>query len=121
MKRSNNHTASMAMPTSRRRHHKVAAGANSRLVEVELTCEAPQAETVFVAGEFNQWRAGDTRLRRDETGTWKVQVWLAPGRYEYRFIVDGEWQDDPLASARVPNAFGSSNCVLAISPQAANV
>jgi len=114
MKRNDNYTTTMAMPTSRRRNHKPEAGANSRPVEVELTCQAPQAETVFVAGDFNQWRAADLRLRQDEAGAWKVQVWLAPGRYEYRFIVDGEWQDDPNASARVPNAFGSSNCILEV-------
>jgi 1,4-alpha-glucan branching enzyme len=118
MKRNDNHTATMGMPTSRRRNHKLEAGSNTRPVEVELTCEAPQAETVFVAGDFNQWRAHDLRLRQDETGTWKVQVWLAPGPHEYRFIVDGEWQDDPHASARVPNAFGSNNCVLQVPPLA---
>jgi 1,4-alpha-glucan branching enzyme len=120
MKRNDNHLATMAMPTSRRRSHMPEAGANSRPVEVELTCEAPQAETVFVAGDFNQWRADDLRLRQDETGTWKVQVWLAPGRHEYRFIVDGEWKDDPHASARVPNAFGSNNCVLQVPPLEVN-
>ena len=120
MKRNDNYSATMAIPTSRRRNHKTEAGANSRPVEVELTFEAPQAETVFVAGDFNQWRAADTRLRRDETGSWKIQLRLASGRYEYRFIVDGEWQDDPHASARVPNAFGSNNCVLQIPPLEVN-
>jgi 1,4-alpha-glucan branching enzyme len=106
----------MTMPMVRRHNHEADAGENGRRIEVELTCEAPKAETVFVAGDFNHWRARDLRLRRDAAGSWKVQVWLAPGRYEYRFIVDGEWQDDPHASARVPNAFGSSNCVLQIPP-----
>src|ERR1035438_8201641 len=107
MKRNDKHTPALAMPTPRRRSHLPQTGANSRLVEVELICEAPQAETVFVAGDFNQWRANDLRLRQDETETWKVQVWLAPGRHEYRFIVDGEWKDDPHAPARVLDAFGS--------------
>ena len=120
MKRNDNHTATMTMPASRRRNHKTEPGTNTRPVEVELTCEAPQAETVFVAGDFNQWRADDLRMRQDETGTWKVKVWLAPGRHEYRFIVAGEWQDDPHASARVPNAFGSNNCVLQVPPLAVN-
>lgn len=114
MTRNDNQTSTMVAPPSRRRIRKTAPGANNRPVEVELTCEAPQAETVFLAGDFDQWRAEDLRLRQDETGTWKVQVWLAPGRYEYRFIVDGEWQDDSHASARVLNAFGSSNCVLEV-------
>lgn len=114
MNRNGNHTPSMTMSTSHQRNHKPERGATDRRVEVELTYAAPHAEKVFVAGDFNDWRAGDTRLRRDETGTWKTQLWLGPGRYEYRFIVDGDWHDDPHASVRVPNAFGSRNCVLEI-------
>ena len=114
MKRTHNHSVTMAMPMVRRHNHKTDVGENGRRFEAELTCEAPKAEAVFVTGDFNRWRARDLRLRRDQTGSWKVQVWLQPGRYEYRFIVDGEWQDDPHASFRVPNDFGSSNCVLEV-------
>lgn len=67
-----------------------------------------------MAGDFNHWRVRDARLRQDETGTWKTQLWLTPGRYEYRFIVDAEWRDDPHASVRVPNGFGSSNCIVEV-------
>jgi 1,4-alpha-glucan branching enzyme len=112
MKRNDNPSATMARLMVRRHNHKTDVGEDGRRIEVELTCEAPKAETVFVAGDFNHWRARDLRLRRDQTGSWKVQVWLRPGRYEYRFIVDGEWQDNPHASIRVPNDFGSSNRVL---------
>ena len=81
-------------------------------VEVELMLEAPRAAKVFVAGDFNHWLAGDVRLRRDQEGIWRGCLWLEPGRYEYRFIVDAEWQDDPRATTRVPNEFGTTNCVL---------
>ena len=108
------------MPRVRRHNHQTDVGENGRRIEVELTCEASQAGRVFVAGDFNHWRACDTRLRRDEIGSWKVQLWLPPGRYEYRLIVDGEWQDDPHASIRVPNVFGSNNCVLEIPPLEVN-
>jgi 1,4-alpha-glucan branching enzyme len=84
-----------------------------------LKLEAPRAERVFVAGDFNDWRAGDLRLRRDESGDWEAQLWLEPGRYEYKFIVDGEWHDDPHGLIRVPNEFGSSNCVLQVLDNAA--
>jgi len=42
---------------------------------------------------------------------WKVSVPLAPGTYHYRFLVDGEWRDDPESTLRVPNPFGSQNAV----------
>lgn len=112
MKCHGNHYATSSTPVSRRTNHKT--GAKNGRVELELKYEAPQAEKVFVVGDFNQWRAGDTRLTRDATGTWKTKLRLAPGRYEYRFIVDSEWKDDPHATDRVTNDFGSSNCVLQV-------
>ena len=63
--------------------------ADSKRVEIELVCQAPQAEEVFVAGDFNEWRVRDLRLRKDSNGFWRVQVWVFPGRFEFRFIVDG--------------------------------
>ena len=116
MKQNDNDSDSVIMmiPRSRRQNHKTKVKDDGGRIEAELTYEAPHAASVFVAGDFNHWRAGDLRLRRDETGGWKVQLWLEPGRYEYRFIVDGEWQNDPHAAAYVPNDFGSSNCVLEV-------
>jgi 1,4-alpha-glucan branching enzyme len=114
MKRIHNRGATTTMPLSHRHHRKTEVEESGGRIEVELTCDAPQAENVFVVGNFNHWRAGDLRLRQDETGIWKVQVWLLPGRYEYRFIVDGEWQDDIHAPIRVPNEFGSTNCVIEV-------
>jgi 1,4-alpha-glucan branching enzyme len=81
---------------------------------IELKYNAPEARKVYVAGDFNNWRAGELRLSRAKTGPWKIELFLAPGRYEYRFIVDGEWHDDPSASDQVPNEFGSNNSVLQI-------
>ena len=114
MKRNNIHHSATTMRTARRFTDVPAVVSNGREVQVELSCDAPHAEKVCVAGDFNHWRAGDTRLRRDETGTWKVKLSLEPGRYEYRFIVDTEWLDDPHAQVRVPNEFGSCNCVLVV-------
>ena len=50
-------------------------------------------------------------MKKDKKGIWKVSVPLEPGRYEYRFWVDGDWADDPNAQERVENPFGSQNCV----------
>jgi len=77
-----------------------------------LTYAAPHAQKVFVAGGFNGWCADGLALHQDEPGNWSIKLRLPRGRHEYRFIVDGEWQDDPHAAIHVPNEFGSSNCVL---------
>jgi hypothetical protein len=53
-------------------------------------------------------------MRKDSSGAWKVTVWLPPGRYEYRFVVDGQWHSDPKAKETVNNSFGSTNSVVMV-------
>jgi hypothetical protein len=77
-----------------------------------LGLHAPDAQEVFVAGSFNGWQGSAMPLQKQDGGHWVVELALAPGRYEYRFLVDGRWTDDPMAPAYVSNPFGGRNCVL---------
>ena len=86
------------------------AGSEEDGIEVKL--HAPNARAVFVAGNFNGWDPRRTSLHKDSGGVWRTFLPLSPGRYEYRFIVDGQWMDDPLSPAYAPNPFGGLNCVL---------
>jgi len=45
-------------------------------------------------------------------GIWTREVPLSPGEYEYCFVVDGKWIDDPKASDWVPSSFGGKSSVL---------
>ena len=81
---------------------------------VEFTLNQPQARSVAVAGSFNDWDGTRTPLSLDPEGTWKATVWLPAGRYEYRFVVDGQWISDPGARESVQNTFGSTNSVLVV-------
>jgi chromosome partitioning protein len=81
---------------------------------VDFTLSRPQARSVAVAGNFNDWDPSRTPLTAAPEGTWKATVWLPAGRYEYRFIVDGEWISDPGARESVRNTFGSMNSVLVV-------
>ena len=45
-------------------------------------------------------------------GRWLKELALPPGRYEYRFVVDGVWTDDPAAAELVDNGFGGRNAIL---------
>ncbi len=83
--------------------------------KVQFNLYAPEAERVFLAGDFNQWDVDNLLMKKDKKGTWKTSFTLAPGRYEYRFRVDGIWQDDPDANERVENSFGSQNCLRIVS------
>ena len=69
----------------------------------------------MVAGDFNAWNANTHPMKQDEKGVWKKMLILPSGRYEYKFLVDGKWQDDPKNDQKCPNCFGTQNNVLIIS------
>ena len=74
----------------------------------------PRAREVLVAGTFNGWQPKATPMTKQRGGKWWTELLLQPGHYEYRFVVDGEWQDDPMASRFVANSFGGLNCVIEV-------
>jgi len=82
-----------------------------KVKKTEFSLLAPSAQSVFLSGDFNQWDLSSRPLRRDKNGMWKISLPLAPGQYEYRFFVDGEWQSDPSCCDFVNNPFGTSNCL----------
>ena len=82
----------------------------------QFSCHAREAGVVCVAGSFNDWDPLATPLTRRADGTWAVDLHLRPGRYEYKFVVDGQWCCEPGCDAAyhscpkcVPNPFGTMN------------
>lgn len=85
------------------------------VVPVRLVIHAPDAEQVAVAGSFNGWNAASVPLERADDGTWHTTLRLAPGRYEYLFVLDGtEWVGDPTAPLTAPDDFGQANAILEV-------
>jgi 1,4-alpha-glucan branching enzyme len=74
----------------------------------------PTAISVCVAGSFNEWHPQLTEMLRGEEGRWTKEVALAPGVYEYLFVVDGEWTPDPAALASTANPYGGRNSVIMV-------
>ncbi|MEK7674355.1 MAG: glycogen-binding domain-containing protein [Verrucomicrobiota bacterium] len=72
---------------------------------------APAAMSVLLAGDFTHWQEAAIPMERQEGGVWKTTVALAPGTYHYRFILDGQWRDDPECTLRVANPYGGENSV----------
>tara|TARA_R110002072_G_scaffold145460_1_gene292009 strand:- start:160848 stop:161138 length:291 start_codon:yes stop_codon:yes gene_type:complete len=78
-------------------------------------CHAEEAQAVFLAGTFNDWQPDATPMEKDESGKWSVELDLVPGRYEFKFVVDGQWCCEPNCHASgecpkcVPNEFGTMN------------
>jgi len=83
-------------------------------VQATLRLRNPTARRVFVAGNFNDWRVDASPLQKAEKDEWTLDLTLTPGAYEYRFVVDGQWCDDPLAKERVKNPHGGWNAVLRV-------
>ena len=81
--------------------------------KVAFSIEAPEAKTVFLAGDFNNW--GPDPMKKDDDGVWKRTLKLAPNIYEYKFIIDGEWKMDLQNSKTCSNCFGTKNNILAVS------
>ncbi len=64
-----------------------------------------------MVGDFTHWQERAVSMQKDAQGTWRTSVELQPGKHTYRFIVDGEWRDDPECTIRIPNAFGGYDMV----------
>lgn len=82
--------------------------------EVKFSYQNSAAKEVYLAGDFNQWSPYTMPMSQDKDGVWRACIPLANGCYEYRFLVDGDWQNDPHACGIVPNEFGSCNCVVEV-------
>lgn len=73
----------------------------------------PSAKEVFLVGEFNNWDPRADRMVRRK-GAFRKTLNLPPGEYQYKFLIDGEWHNDPSAKAQVPNEFGTTNSVVRV-------
>jgi hypothetical protein len=84
---------------------------------VHFVFVAPNAKSVSVVGDFNDWKINETPLRpvQNTQGVWSVSVPLSPGRYTYTFVVDGEtWVADPSAPPALEDDFGTPKSVVTV-------
>ena len=81
---------------------------------ITFKLEATEAQEAILVGDFNSWDLKKHTMKKDIKGRWRKIVTLAPGRYEYKFLVDGQWQNDPGNDQIVPNSFGTLNNILKV-------
>ena len=75
----------------------------------------PRAQQVQIAGDFNNWQPENTPMEKvSDSGIWRTKMSLAAGRYRYRLVVDGQWQQDPYNEITESNPFGGLNSVLEV-------
>jgi len=81
---------------------------------VVFALQAPHATRVQLVGDFNGWSLDGSDMRAAD-GVWTSVVKLEPGRYRYRYVVDGSWQSDPTNPDTEPAPYGGHNSVLVLS------
>ncbi|MHC4617495.1 MAG: AAA family ATPase [Planctomycetota bacterium] len=75
----------------------------------------PRAGSVQIAGDFNNWQPADTPMQKvGSTGVWQAQLKLPAGKFRYRLVVDGQWQQDPYNEWTELNPFGDYNSVVEV-------
>ncbi|MBK7187384.1 MAG: hypothetical protein IPH86_01470 [bacterium] len=90
-----------------------AGGAAGGKVPVMFRCEAPGAGKVCLAGEFNGWSDAANPMKNDG-GAWTLALDLAPGSYQYKFVVDGNWKQDDKNPEAAPDGFGGNNSIMKV-------
>jgi 1,4-alpha-glucan branching enzyme len=74
-----------------------------------------EGQTVHVAGDFNDWSTSADPLVKQADGTWALTKNLSPGRYAYKFVIDGgTWKEDPNAAETVDDGFGGQNSMIVV-------
>jgi len=82
--------------------------------KIQFSLKAVDAEKVSLVGEFNNWNPDADPMQKDENETWTKTKMLPLGSMEYKFVVDGEWMQDPENLRTCPNCFGTQNNVVKV-------
>lgn len=69
-----------------------------------------EADEVLLSGSFNAWSTSQYSMQRTKTG-WEYRLSLPPGKYFYKFIVDGTWFNDPANFNKEGDGFRGNNSV----------
>jgi len=82
--------------------------------KVIFVIKAPEARKVMLAGDFNNWDFNSTPLRKSKKQEWQKSMTLKPGRYQYKFVIDGNWIIDPSNTNLEYSSLGTENSVIEI-------
>lgn len=85
-------------------------------VVMQFVLVAPEAKSVSVVGNFNDWDTSAMPLARATSGgVWSISIPLTAGRHEYAFVVDGtRWVADPTAPRALGDDFGAPSSVVTV-------
>jgi chromosome partitioning protein len=107
-------SAAMASGEFSVRMKEVVSREMQKMALTTFALNAPAAQSVYVAGSFNDWALDESCRMQNENGRWTLQLPLDAGVYQYQFVVDGRWQADPSHDRRQPNGFGDMNSMIEV-------
>ena len=82
---------------------------------VTFTVHAEKGKAVYLAGSFNEWSTTAKKMAyKAKSGIYSATVQLAPGEYQYKFVIDGTWCADPENENSVKNDQGTFNSVVVV-------
>lgn len=101
--------------------HKIKGNSNMKVHKIKrrrvtFSLKAPFAKKVSLMADFNQWDESRHPMKKTERETWEKTVVIPPGQYEYKFLVDGNWQQDPTNETVRQNRFGTLNNLIIVKP-----
>ncbi|MCF7958000.1 MAG: isoamylase early set domain-containing protein [Phycisphaerae bacterium] len=83
--------------------------------QVTFVCTVnPKAQAVYLVGDFNDWQPATERMDKKKNGAFQIKMKLPPGKFQYKFIVDGIWFNDPQAQEQVMNPYGTMNSIVRV-------
>ena len=107
--------ASKCAAKARKCATKKVAVAKAAKKEVTFTLHAERGKKVCVAGEFNKWAPAAKKMAyKARSGIYTATLKLAPGSYQYKFVIDGVWCADPENVNAVANDQGTFNSVIEV-------
>jgi chromosome partitioning protein len=85
-----------------------------KLNGIVITVKAPDAKEVYIAGEFNNWKLDENSRMEQTNGCWTKYLNLNTGKYRYRFVIDGNWTEDPANPLTQLNTYGTLDSLLEV-------
>jgi 1,4-alpha-glucan branching enzyme len=82
--------------------------------KVNFTISDLDAKKVFLVGDFNRWDERKHPMKKLKNKSWKLEVKLPAGEYKFKYLVDGNWINDPVAHKYVPNIYGGEDSVVVV-------
>jgi 1,4-alpha-glucan branching enzyme len=85
---------------------------NAKSRQIHFKYNNCKASSVLLVGDFNSWGQKKLAMKKIDEGTYRKSLLLPPGTYEYKFLVDGQWVNDPSNELTLVNCFGTTNNII---------